>query len=78
MMDGRRRSVDVPARYQIRVGGALDPHWSDWFDCMAITYDPSGNTLLTGLLPDQAALYGVLQRIRNLGLVLLLVARLSD
>jgi hypothetical protein len=75
-MEHRRRFADAPALYQIRVRGAIDPHWSDWFDGLTITYDTSGDTLLTGQLADQAALYGVLHRVRNLGLVLLAVARL--
>jgi hypothetical protein len=77
-MDRRRPLADTPAHYQIRVRGTIDPHWSDWFDGLAITYDPSGDTLLIGPLADQAALYGVLHRIRNLGLVLLAVARLAE
>jgi hypothetical protein len=77
-MDPRRRLADAPARYQIRVRGTIDPHWSDWFDGMAITYDAGGDTLLIGPLADQAALYGVLHRIRNLGLILLAVARLPE
>jgi len=66
------------SRYEIRVRGVLDEHWSDWFDGMAITYDASGDTLLIGPLADQAALYGVLHRIRNLGLTLLAVIRLPE
>ena len=75
-MDRQGRAIDTPARYQIRVRGAIDPHWSEWFAGMAIEHDPGGDTLLTGSLADQAALYGVLQRIRDLGLILLAVARL--
>jgi hypothetical protein len=77
-MDRRRPLADAPASYQIRVRGALDPHWSAWFDGMAIAYDASGDTLLIGPLADQAALYGVLHRIRDLGLILLAVARLPE
>ena len=77
-MEPRRPLADAPARYQIRVRGTIDPHWSDWFDGMAITYDAGGDTLLVGPLVDQAALYGVLHRIRNLGLILLAVARLPE
>jgi hypothetical protein len=75
-MLGRRSSADTPAHYQIRVGGALDPRWSAWFAELAIAQDAQGNTLLSGPLADQAALYGVLNRIRDLGLVLLAVMRL--
>jgi hypothetical protein len=77
-MDRRRTLADAPACYQIRVRGAIDPHWSDWFDGMAIVYDAGGDTVLSGRLADQAALYGVLHRIRDLGLPLLAVARLPD
>ena len=77
-MDRRRPPADAPAYYQIRVRGALDPHWSSWFDGMAIAPDASGDTLLRGPLADQAALYGLLHRIRDLGLVLLAVARLPE
>jgi hypothetical protein len=73
-----RRLADAPACYQIRVRGTIDPHWSDWFDGMAIVYDASGDTLLNGMLADQAALYGVLHRIRDLGLALLAVEQLPD
>lgn len=73
-----RRLADAPVCYQIRVRGPIDAHWSDWFDGMAIAHDASGDALLSGPLADQAALYGVLHRIRNLGLVLLAVARLPD
>jgi hypothetical protein len=77
-MNGRNLPADAPSRYQIRVRGVLDPHWSDWFDNMAITYDGSGDTLLIGPLADQAALYGVLHRIRDLGLILRAVAQLPE
>jgi hypothetical protein len=77
-MNGRNISADAPARYQIRVRGTLDPHWSDWFDTMAITNEAGGDTLLVGPLADQAALYGVLHRIRDLGLILLAVAQVPE
>ena len=77
-MDRRHPLTDAPTCYQIRVRGTLDPHWSDWFDGMAIVYDASGDTLLRGPLADQAALYGMLHRIRDLGLVLLAVVRLPE
>jgi hypothetical protein len=67
---------DAPVRYQIRVRGALDPRWSAWFAGLAITHDADGDTLLAGPLADQAALYGVISRLRDLGLTLLAVARL--
>jgi len=74
-MDGPRSPDDTPARYQIQVRGTLDPRWSGWFDQLAISHDAEGNTLLAGLLSDQAALYGLINRLRDLGLTLLAVAR---
>jgi hypothetical protein len=67
---------DASACYQIRVRGALDPRWSDWFAELTITHEADGSTLLAGPLADQAALYGVISRMRDLGLTLLAVMRL--
>ena len=75
-MDGQLSADDTPARYQIRVRGALDPRWSVWFDQLAISHDAEGNTLLAGPVIDQAALYGLINRLRDLGLTLLAVVRL--
>ena len=60
-----------PAIYKIRIQGQLDSQWADWFDEMAITLEEDGNTLLTGLVIDQAALHGLLKKIRDLGLTLI-------
>ncbi len=60
-------------RYQIRVRGHLDRAWSAWFDGLAISHEAGGDTLLEGELADQAALHGVLARVRDLGLPLLAV-----
>ncbi|GCF09630.1 hypothetical protein [Dictyobacter arantiisoli] len=57
--------------YQIRIKGHLDPFWQDWLAGLQIAYEPDGTTLLTGPLPDQAALFGVLLKISRLGLILL-------
>ena len=70
--------MDIPRVYEIRVEGHLGDRWSDWFDGLAIRNDPIGETSLTGLLSDQAALYGVLAKIHDLNLVLLSVVRLSS
>jgi hypothetical protein len=59
--------------YEIRVHGRLDPSWSEWFDGLTITHETNGDTVLAGSIADQAALYGVISRIRDLGLVLLTV-----
>ena len=69
------RSADS-SRYEIRLGGRLDPRWADWFDGMTLTSD-DGSTVLTGAVLDQAALHGVLARIRDLGLPLIAVTRLD-
>lgn len=61
--------------YQIKVKGHLDEQWSDWLGGLAITHDDQGNTLLSGLIPDQAALHGILVQIRDRGLPLLSLAR---
>lgn len=59
--------------YQIRLKGHLGSQWADWFDCLTITLEENGNTLLTGPVVDQAALYGLLRKVRDLGLPLLSV-----
>jgi hypothetical protein len=69
------REFDVPALYQIRVKGKLEQKWSDWFDGFAIEPQPGDETLLIGLVADQAALHGILTKISNLGLPLLSVQR---
>ena len=61
--------------YQIRVRGHLDHAWSEWFGGLTITALPGGETLLTGTLADQAALHGLLARVRDLGLPLLAVVQ---
>jgi hypothetical protein len=53
---------------QVRVGGCIDQRWSQWFDDLTITHTDQGDTLLTGSVPDHAALYGLIARLRDLGL----------
>lgn len=69
--------VETSCVYEIRVEGHLPGHWSDWFEGLAIRTDANGETTMTGLLADQAALYGVLTKIHNLNLMLISVGRLS-
>jgi hypothetical protein len=66
-----------PARYRIRIRGHLDPAWSTWFDSLTVTQADDGTTELAGPLTDQAALFGLLARLRDLGATLLLVERLT-
>ncbi len=63
--------------YAIRIQGHLDVKWSDWFEGLEIIHEPQGETTLCGPVPDQAGLYGLLIKIRDLGLPLLAVNRLS-
>ena len=56
--------------YEIRVQGVLDASWSRWFDGLRITGEPTGTTVLSGAIADQAALHGLLTKIRDLGLPL--------
>jgi len=70
--------MDTAYVYEIRVEGHLSDHWSAWFDGLAVQNQPNGETRLTGLLSDQAVLYGVLAKIHNLNLVLVSVVRLSS
>ena len=65
--------MDKPTYYEIRVNGHLTGPWADWFSGLRITNLENGEAVLSGLLPDQAALYGVLNRISSLGLKLISV-----
>ncbi|MCB9297577.1 MAG: hypothetical protein H6559_31290 [Lewinellaceae bacterium] len=67
-------NFDQPLVYHIRLHGHLGPQWAGWFDGMAITLEANGDTLIAGPVADQAALHGLLRRVRDLGLPLLLVA----
>ncbi len=67
----------MPAYYQIRVKGYLDLDWSAWFDGLTITHDADGCTTIAGRVADQAALYGLIGKARDLGLVLLAVVQIA-
>ncbi len=60
-----------PTIYKIRIKGQLDSQWTDWFEGLTITLDDNGDTLITGAVVDQAALHGLLKKIRDLGLTLI-------
>jgi hypothetical protein len=63
----------MPEYYEVKIRGHLDPGWSDWFGGLELTHLEGNETLLSGLLPDQAAIYGLLERMRDLNLALLSV-----
>ena len=67
----------MPTYYQIRLKGHLDSHWSAWFDGLTVTNEANGEAILHGPLADQAALHGVLIKIRDLGLPLLAVVAVA-
>ncbi len=67
----------TPSGYKIRVKGHLHTSWSEWFAGMNMAQDSNGETILSGVLEDQAALHGVLMKIRDLGLVLVSVNQIS-
>jgi hypothetical protein len=66
-----------PMIYQIRIKGQLGRQWTDWFEGLAITLEENGDTLLTGTVVDQAALHGLLKKVRDLGVTLISVNRLD-
>jgi len=66
-----------PERYEIRIKGHLDDTWADWFEGLTIARADNGETWLRGSVSDQAALYGLLRKVRDLGLPLLSVVRLA-
>lgn len=64
----------MPEYYEIKISGYLDPHWSDWLAGLKLTHLEGDETLLSGMLPDQAALHGLLERILDLNLRLISVS----
>ena len=64
---------DSPGRYEIRVRGHLDTRWAAWFDGLTLTHGSDGTTIIHGPVADQAALHGLLQKARDLGLPLISV-----
>ena len=66
-----------PMVYQIRLKGHLGRQWTDWFGGLTITLEDNGDTLLTGPVVDQAALHGLLRKVRDLGMPLLSVIRVK-
>ena len=64
----------APSVYQLRIAGHLDHHWSLWLGDLTLTHEDDGTTSLTGVVSDQAALHGLLTKIRDLGVTLLSLA----
>ncbi len=71
----RQRDPDAAMVYHIRITGHLGREWTDWFEGLAITLEANGDTLLTGPVVDQAALHGLLKKVRDLGMPLVSVKR---
>jgi hypothetical protein len=69
-----KKEPSQPAVYQIRIKGHLGSQWTDWFEGLSITLEEDGDTLLTGPVIDQAALHGLLKKVRDLGLPLVSVS----
>jgi len=70
-------TLDPPAEvYQIRVRGHLGSQWTDWFGGLTVTLEENGETLLSGPVVDQAALHGLLRKVRDLGMPLVSVVRM--
>jgi hypothetical protein len=72
---GNRNDV---GRYEIRLNGHLASRWAAWFDGLSLTNESDGTTLIHGLVVDQAALHGLLQRVRDIGLPLISVTRVES
>jgi len=72
-----KSDTSQPQIYQIRVKGHLGQQWIDWFDGLSITLEEDGDTLITGPVIDQAALHGLLKKVRDLGMPLVSVSPLE-
>jgi hypothetical protein len=70
-------AAEPPARYEIRVKGELDSRWSPWFEGLQLRSDESGQTTIVGPVTDQAALHGLLAKVRDLALPLISVRRID-
>ncbi|MBK9230660.1 MAG: hypothetical protein IPO15_07310 [Anaerolineae bacterium] len=79
-MSNKRNPIIDPNQtivYQIRLKGHLSHQWTEWFEGLTITLEEEGNTLLTGPVIDQAALHGLLKKVRDLGMPLISVNRIK-
>ena len=71
------RPSSRPGRYEIRLKGHLDSRWAAWFDGLSLTNENDGTTIICGPVADQAALHGLLQKVRDLGLPLVSVTQVE-
>jgi hypothetical protein len=76
--DSSNRRPDEFELHEIRVQGHLDKRWSDWLEGLTVTRESDGTTILTGPLADQAALHGVLSKLRDLALPIVSVRRMAS
>ena len=70
-------TLSQPLVYQIRVKGHLNSQWTEWFEGLAVTLEEAGDTFLTGPVVDQAALHGLLKKVRDLGIPLVSVVQIQ-
>ena len=78
MSDAKSGQQPGPGRYEIRTKGHLDRRWAAWFDGLSLTREPDGTTVIHGCVLDQAALYAVLLKLRDLGLPLVSVNQVDQ
>jgi hypothetical protein len=76
-MRDQKTNPSQPVVYQIRIKGHLGSQWTDWFEGLTITLEEDGDTLFTGPVVDQAALHGLLKKVRDLGMPLVSVSPLE-
>ena len=80
-MNGEKEAsndYETPEWYQIRLKGHLNDRWADWFEGFSFTCESDGTTILSGAVADQAALYGLLRKVRDLGLPLISVMQIGN
>jgi hypothetical protein len=79
MSNTRHQKIDLgqPTIYQIRLIGHLGRQWTDWFGGLTITQEDNGETLITGPVADQSALFGLLRKVRDVGMPLISVIRME-
>lgn len=73
----QQTNLDDPITYEIRIKGHLSADWDQWFDCLSVVQVNNGETILKCAVCDQSALYGLLRRIRDLGLPLISVIQVT-